>query len=747
MDAFRIYAVGIVQGVGFRPYVKMLADSLGVRGYVKNLGGGEVEIFVEGERAREFIDALRDRRPRAIVLEELVVERAEPRGYAAFEILKSGEEARAPSNIPPDMAICDECLREVLEGGDERRRGYYFNSCSFCGPRFSVIRRLPYDRENTSWAAFPMCPRCREEYSTPAVGGLRRYFYQGISCRRDGPRVRLLEPTGRAVDADDPVLEAARLVSGGFIVAVKGVGGYHIFAKASDDSVVAELRRRKRRPSQPFAIMALDLETARRLAVVDEGSAELLASPQRPIVLLPKREDSPASPLVSPGLDREGVFLPYTALQYILLSNIDDRFAIATSGNIHGEPMCTDLKCVLERLRGVVDYVLDHNLEIVHRVDDSVVRFTNGVATFLRRSRGYAPAWIKMPRRLEKPVVAFGADLQTAGAVAFDDKAVLTQYIGDLDSFQALDDLDRELRWLADVYKLRDFLLVCDKNPAYNSVRLCREWGEEFGAEVRQVQHHHAHALAAAADGGVDEPFVAVAIDGVGYGEDGAAWGGEVLYVEGTRYVREKHLPYVPMPGGDLAAFRPARMTAAYFHKALGEIPRGLALYLPGGEAELALVERELKSPRTWTSSAGRFLDAVAAALGVAWERTYEGEPAIKLEAAARGGSGLQFHAEDQVELFAEAVEAARGGASVRDVAYSVQLRLGQILGAWACDAAARRGVGVVAVSGGAAVNDIILRGIAEEVSRCGLRLVQHRRAPPGDGGIALGQVYYATYL
>ncbi|MGB9704535.1 MAG: hypothetical protein ACPL3C_03720 [Pyrobaculum sp.] len=287
--------------------------------------------------------------------------------------------------------------------------------------------------------------------------------------------------------------------------------------------------------------------------------------------------------------------------------------------------------------------------------------------------------------------------------------------------------------------------MVCDKNPAYNSVRLCREWGEEFGAEVRQVQHHHAHALAA--DGGVDEPFVAVAIDGVGYGDDGAAWGGEVLYVEGTRYVREKHLPYVPMPGGDLAALRPARMAAAYFHKALGEIPRGLALYLPGGEAELALVERELKSPRTLTSSAGRFLDAVAAALGVAWERTYEGEPAIKLEAAARGGSGLQFHAEDQVELFAEAVEAARGGASVRDVAHGEKLRLGQILGGWACDAAARRGVGVVAVSGGAAVNDIILRGIAEEVSRCGLRLIQHRRVPPGDGGIALGQVYYAAYL
>lgn len=746
MSAFKIYAVGIVQGVGFRPYVKILADRLGVRGYVKNLGGGEVEIFVEGEGAEEFIKALKDERPKAIILEELIVERTEPQGYATFEILKSGEEAQAPSNIPPDLAICEECLREVLEGGDPRRRGYYFNSCSFCGPRFSVIRRLPYDRENTSWAAFPLCPYCHVEYSSPRAGGLRRFFYQGISCKLDGPRVRLLDASGKAVEAEDPVLEAARLISRGYIVAVKGVGGYHIFAKATDDSTVAELRRRKRRPSQPFAVMALDLEVAGRLVYVDEKAAELLTSPQRPIVLLPKREGSPVSPLVSPGLDKEGVFLPYTALQYILLSNVEDKFAIATSGNIHGEPMCKDLKCVLGKLGRVVDFVLDHDLEIVHRVDDSVVRFTNGMPTFLRRSRGYTPAWIRMPRRLKRPVVAFGADLQTAGAVAFDDKAVLTQYIGDLDSFEALRDLDQELRWLVEVYRLREPLLVCDKNPSYNSVRLCKEWAEELGAEIAQVQHHHAHALSAAADARLDEPFVAIAIDGVGYGDDGMAWGGEVLFVDGGKYTRERHLRYVPMPGGDLAALRPARMAAAYFREAFSEIPQYLAELLPGGLLELTAVERELKSPRTMTSSAGRFLDALAAALGVAWERTYEGEPAIRLEAAARGGALLPFKAEDQVELFAEAVEAHRAGKPVKDVAYSAQFRLGIILGEWACEAAMSKGAKVITASGGAAVNDIIIRGVAKQIKECGLRLVQHLRVPPGDSGIALGQIYFVSY-
>jgi hydrogenase maturation protein HypF len=745
MKAYRIYAVGVVQGVGFRPYVKLLADRVGVRGYVRNLGGGEVEIFVEGEGADAFVEALRRERPRAIVLEELLVEEARPMGHRAFEILKSEERSLALSNIPPDLAICDDCLAEVLSG-DERRRLYPFNSCSFCGPRFSVMRRLPYDRENTSWSAFPMCDKCREEYSNPRVGGLRRFFYQGISCRRDGPRTRLLGADGRDVAAEDPVAEAARLIDRGRIVAVKGIGGYHVFANARRDDVVAELRRRKRRPSQPFAVMALDLDVAKALVELDEKAAELLTSPQRPIVLLPKREDSPVSPLVSPGLDKEGVFLPYTALQYLLLSHTRGKFAIATSGNVHGEPMCTELSCVFSRLGKVVDYVLDHDLEIVHRVDDSVVRFTRGAPVFLRRSRGYAPAWIRIPRRLKKPAVAFGADLQTAGGVAFEDKAVLTQYIGDLDSFDALQDLDRELRWFIEAYKLKDFVLICDLNPAYNSTKLCRSWKEELGAEMYTVQHHHTHALSAAADAGLDEPFVAIAIDGVGYGTDGMAWGGEVLFVEGARFVRERHLPYVPMPGGDLAALRPGRMAAAYFHAALGEIPDSLAEALPGGAAELAIVERELKNPRIYTSSAGRFLDAVAVALGIAQERTYEGEPAIKLEAAARSGRLLPLEAEDQVELFAEMVERI-GSVPVRDLAYTAQYKLGSILGRWACEVAERRGTKAVAVSGGAAVNDIIMSAVAEEVEGCGFVLKQQRRAPPGDGGIALGQIYYAASM
>lgn len=743
--AYLIHIIGIVQGVGFRPYVKILADQLGLSGYVKNLGGGEVEIYVEGERSREFLDSLLNGRPKAIYIEDIRVIEVAPRGVRGFTIEKSSQEVETVSMIPPDLAICDECLREVLEG-DERRRRYPFNSCSFCGPRFSIIKKLPYDRENTSWTAFPLCDKCTREYNDPKVGGIRRFYYQGISCKNDGPQVKLLDSTGEPIDVGDPISEASRLINEGYIVAVKGVGGFHIFALASDDDVVAKLRKRKKRPTQPFAIMALDLETAGRLAVVNKTAAELLTSPQRPIVLLFKREDSPASPLVSPGLDKEGIFLPYTALQYLLLSDIRDKFAIATSGNIHGEPMCTDWRCVAKL--GVADYILDHTLEIVHRVDDSVVRFTAGRPTLLRRGRGYAPVWIKTPLRLGRAAVAFGADLQTAGGVGIGDKAILTQYIGDLDSFKALEDLDRELRWLVQTYRLREFVLVCDLNQTYNSHRLCREWAEEFNAEIYMVQHHHAHALATAADVGIAEPFVAVAIDGVGLGEDGAAWGGEVLYVDGARYERVRHLAYVPMPGGDLAALRPARMALAYLFKYFGEdwdlVERlKLAERLPGGLSEAQIVAREVKKPRLYTSSVGRFLDAVAAVLGVAWERTYEGEPAIRLETTAAGGKLIELEAEDQVELFGQLIELYLKGADVKDLAYTAQYKLGQILGKWACETAERKGVRHIVVGGGAAVNDYIIAGL-ESICR---RAALPSKTPPGDGGIALGQLYYLAHL
>jgi hydrogenase maturation protein HypF len=548
-------------------------------------------------------------------------------------------------------------------------------------------------------------------------------------------------------------------------VAVKGVGGYHIAALASLDDVVLKLRRRKKRPTQPFAVMALDLDIAGRLVELNDSAKDLLKSPQRPIVLLPKKPATPVSKYVSPNLDKEGVFLPYTALHYLLLSEVKDHFLIMTSGNVHGHPMCISINCVMNKLRGVVDYVLDHDLEIAHRVDDSVVRFTGDRVVILRRSRGYAPMWVRIRRKLRRPIIAFGADLQMAGAVAVEDKVILTQYIGDLDEYEALEDLDRELSWFMKTYGIKDPLLVCDANPSYASTWLCHRWAEKYGLGYVSVYHHHAHALATAAEWGEVEPFVSIAIDGVGYGSDGMVWGGEVLIVDGDDFVRFGHLRYVPMPGGDLASMYPVRMVISYLSQFLSEgevldaVGRlGLATKLPGGELEVRVILRQLRNS-LMTSSIGRFLDAVSALLGLSTYRSYEGEPAITLETHARGGSYIGdgvisdvvtkdggAYIVDTVILFRWAYEALISGVNTKDIAYTVQYSIGKALGDVACIAAREVGNPRIYLAGGAAVNDYVYAGINSAVNNCGGVVMLPRKVPPGDGGIALGQAYYAAF-
>jgi len=765
--AKNIRVVGIVQGVGFRPYVKLLADKYGIKGFVRNLGGGEVEIHIEGpgDSVNSFINEFLTSRPSAIYIEEYEITETKPLGYGDFKILESRVERSAISMIPPDMAICEDCLREILDNNNPRRYRYLFNSCSFCGPRFAVIKALPYDRHNTSWSSFRMCPHCEREYWEPEVGGIRRYYYQGLSCKYCGPGVRLLSIDGEPIGTRDIIHDTAKLIDEGHIVAVKSVGGYHIAALASSDDVVLKLRRRKKRPTQPFAVMALDLDIAGRLVELNDSAKDLLKSPQRPIVLLPKKPDTPVSKYVSPNLDKEGVFLPYTALHYLLLSEVKDHFLIMTSGNVHGHPMCTSINCVMNKLRGVVDYVLDHDLEIAHRVDDSVVRFTGDRVVILRRSRGYAPMWVRIRRKLRRPIIAFGADLQMAGAVAVEDKVILTQYIGDLDEYEALDDLDRELSWFMKTYGIKDPLLVCDANPSYASTWLCHRWAEKYGLGYVSVYHHHAHALATAAEWVEVEPFVSIAIDGVGYGSDGMVWGGEVLIVDSDDFVRFGHLRYVPMPGGDLASIYPVRMVISYLSQFLSEgevldaVGRlGLTTKLPGSELEVRVILRQLRNS-LMTSSIGRFLDAVSALLGLSTYRSYEGEPAIALEAHARGGSYIGngvirdvvvkdggAYIVDTVRLFRWAYETLINGVNTKDIAYTVQYGVGKALGDVACIAAREVGNPRIYLAGGAAVNDYVYAGINSAVNNCGGTVMLPRKVPPGDGGIALGQAYYAAF-
>lgn len=762
MRAAKLIIVGIVQGVGFRPFIYRLARSTGVRGYVRNVGGSEVEVVVEGseERVLNFIKQLRESAPPAARIEEINVSFIEPVGYSDFSILPSAKEAVKYSMITPDIGICDDCLKEILDPGDRRYR-YPFNSCAWCGPRYSMMYNPPYDRHNTSMRYFPLCNDCLKEYSDP--GNIRRFHAQGISCPRCGPRTYLTTRDGELVSSADPVREASKLINEGYVVAVKGLGGYHIAALASDDDVVLKLRSRKLRPQKPFAVMVLNEEVASRLCYVDEDALKVLKSPERPIVLLPKREDSPVSKYVSPGLDVEGIFLPYTGLHYLLLMDVKDKFAIMTSGNPRGKPMCTDEECAFKLLRDYVDYFLIHDRAIVNRVDDSVVRFTNGRLTIIRRGRGYAPAWLRLRFRVPKSVIAFGAELQSAGAVAFDDKVVLTQYIGDVDDYEVLGDLEKYLSLLINVYNISisNSYLVVDKHPKYASKVLAEYYLSKYGGELIEVQHHYAHALATAVDVGLDprEEFIAVVMDGVGYGDDGNIWGGEVLRVGCGGYLRVGHLEYIPIVGADQSIKYPSRMLVSYLHKMLGrdedEVVKlinklNLVNGFKYGISEVYAVLNQLRDPKLMTSSTGRFLDSISALLKLCFERTYEGEPAIKLEAAARGGRVIDWV--DNVitvyggsyvilttkilELLLENIERP-----INDLAFTSQYLLGRALGEVVVRAVYGTRVDDVVLGGGAAVNSIIVRGIDDALGEVGLKTHLPSRIPPNDGGIAVGQV------
>jgi hydrogenase maturation protein HypF len=756
--ALRIRLVGIVQGVGFRPFVYRLAVANGISGYVRNMGGSEVEIIAEGDEnaLRSFLEGLRNEKPPLARFDQVSIQELEPVGYEGFRILKSDPDFEERSIVPPDFAICSECVAEALDR-NSRFYGYHWNSCAFCGPRFSMLYRPPYDRENTSMVHFPLCGDCAREYADP--GSLRRFHAQGISCPACGPKTLVYSISGKRLDVDDAVDFAAEKILEHGILAIKGIGGYHIACLASEDSVVLELRRRKRRENKPFAIMARDYSIVERIASPPSGARELLESPERPIVVMPKK---PAvSEFVAPGLSTVGVMLPYSAFQILLLRRIPDGFLIMTSGNVHGKPMCTSLDEVFSQLSGIVDYVVEHEREIVHRVDDSVIRFSDGEPVFLRRSRGFAPEWIRVCRNLAQGI-ALGAELQTAGAVSFEDKVVLTQFIGDMDEIENLDFMRKELEWMIGAYRIRPQFVAIDRHPLYHNRMLLRD----FDAEIFEVQHHHAHAVAAIAELGLqpEAKALAITIDGTGYGDDGGIWGGELLVSSWRDYERVGSFKPFILPGGDSAARFPAKCLAAlmascgFRHSEVMELleKRNLLDSLPYGsqEAEITLTLAE-KGKGTVTTSLGRILDAFSALLGACTERTYEGEAPMKLEALADRGRDLGLTPElrrgeriliDVKNLLEWSLEAE---AKREDIARTVLQGIGRALGLAALKAMRFRNLdyGNVIVTGGAAVNSYVVRGIKEMLSPEGIKAVLPRKTPPGDGGIALGQILVASSM
>lgn len=754
----RLTVHGTVQGVGFRPYVYRLARERGLSGWVRNTGGG-VEIEVEGDPAAvdSFVRVLEASPPPLARIDELVAAFTAPEGAGEFVVLESrpGAGSEPPLPVGPDAATCDACLRE-LRDPDDRRHGYAFINCTDCGPRFTIIRSLPYDRPRTTMAAFELCGECRAEYEDPDD---RRFHAEPVACPACGPQLRL-ESRGEVVEGpSDPLEAAAALLESGGILAVKGLGGFQLACDASDAAAVGRLRARKDRDAKPFAVMVHDLAAARRLCRVTAAEAELLEGPRAPIVLLERRcggaEAGPASTVaeaVAPGLDTLGVMLPYSPLHHLLLERVG-RPLVMTSGNRSGEPITAADDEARERLGGIADAFLLHDRPIASRYDDSVARVDGGGAMVLRRARGYAPEPIRLPLSTELPGMAVGAQLKGAFCVVRGCHAFASQHLGDLGEaasaahFAGTIDLYRRL------FRVEPAWVAHDLHPDYASTR----FAEGLPQEVRRVgvQHHHAHVVSCLAEHGRMGPALGVCFDGAGYGPDGTVWGGELLLAYWRGYRRIGRLHHLSMPGGDAAAREPWRMAAAALVATFGSQADALTDRLFGGvPAErrapvLAMARRGIHAPLT--SSAGRLFDAVAALAGVRDHNRYEGHAAMELEAKIEPGETGAYPLPqdpdgvwDSTALIAAVVDDVARGTDAGRIAARFHNGLAAGVAAACGRAREETGVGVVVLTGGCFQNRRLTERARSILETDGFEVLTHRRVPPNDGGIALGQAAVA---
>jgi hydrogenase maturation protein HypF len=739
LHARRIEVRGVVQGVGFRPFVWRLAERHGIRGWVRN-GGGAVEILAEGgpDALEAFCAAIEAEAPPLALVEDVRWTETDPVGLPTFEVDRSEELVGGDRLVPPDSATCEACLRELFDPADRRYR-YPFINCTDCGPRFTIIEGLPYDRERTSMRTFPMCADCAREYGDPSD---RRFHAEPVACPACGPQLALLDRGGRHRHVD-PIVEAARLLSVGKVVALRGLGGFHLACDATNERAVAELRRRKDRPDKPFAVMVADLETARERFDLSEDEEAVLSSSRAPIVLV--RDRGTLARSVAPGHRRQGAMLPTTPLHHLLLREVG-RPLVMTSGNRTDEPICTGNDEALERLSGIADAFLVHDREIVTRYDDSVVRVWRGGPVVLRRARSFAPSSIELVDDVA-PVLGTGAELHGAFCLATGRRAYLSQHIGDLDTEEAMVAYRAALERSSSLFEIEPEVVAHDLHPDFATTR----FAEETGLQRVAVQHHHAHVASVMAEHRLEGRVIGVAFDGFGLGADGTAWGGEFLVADAADFERAAHLRPVPLPGGDAAVRNPWRMAIAHAQDA-GVLERALPL-LGRGESEVEVVLKQMASglASPATSSMGRLFDAVAALAGVCDIATYEGHPAIWLEQAAECGATREYPFEVAMEPGGLVLDARPLVASiVTDLARGrpageVAGRFHRTIAAATLEVCrALRGVtGLerVCLSGGVFQSDLLTSDLVARLETVGFQVFLPRQAPVGDGGIALGQV------
>ena len=739
MKALKILTQGIVQGVGFRPYVYRLASDLNLNGFVRNLGN-VVEIIVEGENTEEFVKRLPEELPPIAKIDSVKVSESEIKNYTSFDIIESEDTYSGVSVIPPDIAICDKCLEEIRNPKD-RRYKYPFNACTDCGPRFTVIESVPYDRVRTSMEDFPLCDECLEEYTEPLN---RRYHGEAICCEDCGPEMSFYEGTNK-VQCENPIKKGAEVLENGEILAIKGIGGTHLAVDAYNDEAIKELRKRLNRPNQAFAVMCRDLKSVKKYAQLSEKETDTITSNKRPIVILKKNEGYEFPESLSPGLHNIGVMLPYSPMHYLLFDESDIDTFVMTSANIPGEPMMTDNE---EIIRGVNDYSLIHNRRILNRCDDSVIRFRNDELSFIRRSRGYTPEPYTINYDVnDLDVLSLGPELDVTFSIARGDKVYPSQHIGNTNKPKTLMFLKNAIENLERITKINEFdVIACDMHPHFFTTRLAYELAEKYDAEVLPVQHHHAHSAALANDYGIDEMIV-IAADGVGYGSDNTSWGGEILYTDIDSFKRLGHLEAQLMPGGDVATRYPARMLASILKD--DDLIKYYTDYFKYGETEIRNIKKQIDSKINVgiTTSTGRVLDSMAVALEICHERTYEGECSMKLESAAYYATKdleipviIEDNQLNTTEILRETVRLYRKGEKKADVAAAGQRAVSEGLSEIAVNEALKNNISHIGATGGVFYNEAISESVKNYVEKNGCEFIQHLNTCAGDGSVSLGQ-------
>lgn len=821
METKQILVEGIVQGVGFRPFVYRIATEASLNGYVRNLGN-VVEIILQGSHQdmEEFLFNLQNKLPpiakiNNIETRDLKEEDEKFSSYTDFTIKESADDFAGTSVIPPDVAICDNCLEEINDP-QNRRYKYPFNACTDCGPRFTVIEKVPYDRDNTTMEDFPLCDECEIEYTNPLD---RRYHAEAACCEDCGPSLKLLKNTGGdgdsaiEIDCEDPLKETARLLDEGKILAIKGIGGTHLVANVKIKETVDLLRQRLGRKSQAFAVMSPDIETIKTFAVMSKEEEKTLNSKERPIVILKKSEGYDFADSVSPDLHNIGVMLPYAPLHHLLFNETDTPAYIMTSANVPGEPMMITNEEIVKNLSKIADYYLVHNRRILNRCDDSVVRFRNDELAFIRRSRGYTPEPYDLSGKYtylneefdNLNILALGPELDVTFTIIKNSKAYVSQHIGNTNKYRTYQFLKEAIEHMMQITKTDSFdLIACDMHPQFFTTQLAREYAEKYDCPLIQVQHHHAHGVSLINDHVLNKTdleektsaemeisqdyeksellenpgeMIIIASDGVGYGDDGGAWGGEILYTDIKSYKRMASLMPQKMPGGDLCTKYPARMLAAilsnpnsdYERDKYGEenvqelMERNYLDAFPHGKMEIASLFKQIERNLNVgiNTSTGRCLDSIAAALNICSERSYEGEAPMKLESAAF--NYLKMNDLDKINdypiiikdhddrrvldttaILRYVIDKLEEGEDIGRIAAAGQEAVSIGLAKLAIEAAENCGIDTVGVSGGTFYNEAITAHIKDCIENAGLKFIQHTNSCPGDGSVSLGQAIVA---